>query len=159
MDRHVKWRSHCDPAALDRRIKLRCRYECKATDPCLWFSSHRVGHLFAAQQKNRVSGGHAQILLNSHHLLPGTGAQLCFLITQLHISFDLFHPVLWNAVVGTGSGVGFWLTWHDSPVPTWVFTWGLRSIVNSSKTHTLVRRPLNCPSVPEWEGNRLVTRM
>lgn len=58
----MKGGSQCDPAALAGRIKLRCRYECKATDPCLWFCSHRVGHLFAAQRKKGVSRGQAQIL-------------------------------------------------------------------------------------------------
>lgn len=160
MDRHVKWRSHCDPAALDRRIKLRCRYECKATDPCLWFSSHRVGHLFAAQQKNRVSGGHAQILtvkftpFTSRNRRPtlffnNTASYLIWFVSSCALKCSCWYR-FWGRVLAhmawfAGAHVGFHL--------------GLRSIVNSSKTHTLVRRPLNCPSVPEWEGNRLVTRM
>lgn len=149
MDRHVKGGSQCDPAALAGRIKLRCRYECKATDPCLWFCSHRAGHLFAAQQKKGVSRGQAQIL--TVKFAPFTSGNRCpslFLITQLHISFDLF----WGRILPhvefawfAGAHVGF----HP----------GLRSLVHGPKTPTIVWGTLTCPTAREWEGNRLVIRI
>lgn len=109
----------------DRRIKLRCRYECKATDPCLWFSSHRVGHLFAAQQKNRVSGGHAQILtvkftpFTSRNRRPtlffnNTASYLIWFVSSCALKCSCWHRfwglvlahVAWFAGVHVGFHVG-----------------------------------------------------
>lgn len=150
------WRggSQFDPAALARRIKLCCRYECKTTDPCLWFFGHRVGHLFEAKRMKGVRGGQGEILTVK-----------CMLFTSGNRRPASY--VIWF-VSSCALKCDCWLRFRGRILAHVEFAWdgarvgfhlGLWSHVCGPKRHTLVGRTNVSFLVRVGGKNWLVTKM